>query len=311
MAICNLDQLLADACDNKFTCINPGSSDETAVRLQFLCDLIAAIESGGGGGSPAAPDTSIQFNDGGSFGGDADLTWNKTTNLLAIAGRQTITPAANTVPLTISGYSLTGSNAQSLLSLAGTWNTTGTPTGINLNITDTASGASSLLMDLSVGGTSRFSVSKNGKIEFRGSGVSSDIANDAVGRVILNSSSANGVRVGGDLQILTTDLTATRDAAGVWAQRNGTSAQTFRWYRTFTDASNYERGALQTAAGQVILAAETAGTGTDDIDVTLTPAGVGLLNVTTAASADAAVVSTHTARVKFNGTEYKVLLATP
>jgi hypothetical protein len=28
----------------------------------------------------------VQFNDGGSFGGDADFTWNKTTNTLTIAG---------------------------------------------------------------------------------------------------------------------------------------------------------------------------------------------------------------------------------
>ena len=37
--------------------------------------------------SPAGSDTYIQFNDGGStFGGDIDLTWNKTTNLLDING---------------------------------------------------------------------------------------------------------------------------------------------------------------------------------------------------------------------------------
>jgi len=40
----------------------------------------------GGGGSAAGSDTQIQFNDGGSFGGDADLVWNKTTNELTITG---------------------------------------------------------------------------------------------------------------------------------------------------------------------------------------------------------------------------------
>jgi hypothetical protein len=38
------------------------------------------------GGSAAGSDTQIQFNDGGSFGGDADLVWNKTTNSLTITG---------------------------------------------------------------------------------------------------------------------------------------------------------------------------------------------------------------------------------
>ena len=35
-----------------------------------------------GGGSPGGSDTQVQFNDGGSFGGDAGLTYNKTTDLL-------------------------------------------------------------------------------------------------------------------------------------------------------------------------------------------------------------------------------------
>jgi hypothetical protein len=87
------------------------------------------------------------------------------------------------------------------------------------------------------------------------------------------------------------DLELRRDAADILAQRRTTNAQTFRWYRTFTDASNYERGALQTAAGQVILAAETAGTGTDDIDVTLTPAGTGLVRYGTHSAIGAETVT--------------------
>ena len=75
---------------------------------------------------------------------------------------QTITPAANSNALASTGYSLTGSNAQSLIDLAGTWNTSGTPTALKLNITDTASNAVSLLMDLQVGGSSAFQVAKNG-----------------------------------------------------------------------------------------------------------------------------------------------------
>ena len=43
-------------------------------------------EGGGGGGTPGGSNTQVQFNDGGSFGGDADLTYNKTTNALQSAG---------------------------------------------------------------------------------------------------------------------------------------------------------------------------------------------------------------------------------
>jgi hypothetical protein len=43
---------------------------------------------------------------------------------------------------------------------------------------------------------------------------------------------------------LSTDVLLVRDAANFLAQRNGTSAQEFHIYNTFTDASNYERGLL-------------------------------------------------------------------
>jgi hypothetical protein len=42
--------------------------------------------TGGGGGTPGGSDTQIQFNDAGAFGGDVDLTYNKTTNLLTTKG---------------------------------------------------------------------------------------------------------------------------------------------------------------------------------------------------------------------------------
>jgi hypothetical protein len=69
---------------------------------------------------------------------------------------------ANTASFAATGYSLTGSNAQSLIDLAGTWNTSGNPTAIKLNITNTASGSTSNLMDLQVGGTSQYKVDKAG-----------------------------------------------------------------------------------------------------------------------------------------------------
>jgi hypothetical protein len=60
------------------------------------------------GGSPGGTNTQIQFNDSSAFGGDADLVWNKTTNVLGITGDvnlsdggtytttlQTITPTAD------------------------------------------------------------------------------------------------------------------------------------------------------------------------------------------------------------------------
>jgi hypothetical protein len=41
---------------------------------------------GGGGGTPGGSDTQVQFNDAGSFGGDAGMTYNKTTDVLTVVG---------------------------------------------------------------------------------------------------------------------------------------------------------------------------------------------------------------------------------
>lgn len=77
-----------------------------------------------------------------------------------------IAAAANANALAVTGYSLTGANAQSMLDLAGTWNTTGNPAGIRLAITNTASGATAMLINLLAGAggaTSMFSVDKDGR----------------------------------------------------------------------------------------------------------------------------------------------------
>jgi hypothetical protein len=204
---------------------------------------------------------------------------------------------------TLSGGTITASSP--IINAAQTWNAAAvTFTSLRLNVTDTASATGSLLMDLQVGGVSRATISKagglavspgtfqNGGFSFIGS--TSNIFSRSTGLFSFAQANTLAVEMNYPNLILssdyglawastagatgasgTRDLFILRDAANTLAQRNATNAQTFRWYRTFTDASNYERGALQTAANQVILAAETAGTGADDIDVTLTPAGTG------------------------------------
>ena len=58
------------------------------------------------------------------------------------------------------------------------------------------------------------------------------------------------------------DVVIRRDAAAVLAQRNGTNAQEFRLYNTFTDASNYERGVFRWTSNVLELGFQAAGTGT-------------------------------------------------
>lgn len=75
---------------------------------------IITIPTGGGGGTPSAPDTSVQFNDGGSFGGDASFVWDKIDKVLTLTGEDfaKITAGYSTVdsdqPLSLL---LTGANA--------------------------------------------------------------------------------------------------------------------------------------------------------------------------------------------------------
>jgi hypothetical protein len=161
-----------------------------------------------------------------------------------------------------SGQSLTGSQATSLVDLATTWNTTGTPTGIRLNVTDTASNANSLFADFQVGGSSRISLTKSGAIRWSG--------NSGTDMRWTGSTVITDAQLGGSsLWTLTTlwlgnpqNCAITTDAADIVAQRRGTNAQAYRVYNTFTDASNYERGFMRWLSNRLEIGAEAAGTGT-------------------------------------------------
>jgi hypothetical protein len=193
---------------------------------------------------------------------------------------QTISAAANTSALTAS-YSVTGANTTPLLNLSGTWNTSGIAKGLLLNITDAASAATSLLADFQNGGVSAFTINKYGttsgtggfsftpasntntwsfvsgstsSVQFRmASTVVAYFRGDSIGYVDINSTFPLSWN---------TDTKLYRDAANTLAQRNGTNAQTFRIYNTYTDASNYERGFMQWSGNVLQIGTESAGTGT-------------------------------------------------
>lgn len=65
---------------------------------------------------------------------------------------------------TVGPSSLLGSSATAALTVAPTWNTTGVATALKVNVTNTASGASSLLQDWQVGGVSKFAVNVSGQL---------------------------------------------------------------------------------------------------------------------------------------------------
>ena len=89
-------------------------------------------------------------------------------------------------PLSLSGGTVTASNP--VLNLSQTWNNAAvTFTGYKLNVTDTASNASSLLMDLQVGGTSKFRVDKSGN------GYFAPAASSVTTGIFLNSQNTIGL----------------------------------------------------------------------------------------------------------------------
>lgn len=145
---------------------NSNASEADIILLALLQRIAEA--GGGGGGAPGGPLNAVQFQSPlGVFAGSSDLTFNDATNVLALTGSQTIATSANTTALAVTGYSLTGADAKSMLNLSGTFNTTGNPVALLLAIADTASGATAKFMEFlggAGGATSAFSVDKIGNV---------------------------------------------------------------------------------------------------------------------------------------------------
>jgi hypothetical protein len=194
-----------------------------------------------------------------------------------------IAPEANGNALVVSGFSLTGANAYSLADLAGTWNTTGAPTALKLDILDSASDAASLLCDLRVDGASKFNVAKTGAVTVTGqidlvpgspgNGLKYDagLCNNLGGHSYVRLGSS-AVALGSEVALAwtgsaavegapTIDTSLYRDAANVLALRNGASPQALNIYNTCTDSSNYERGFARWNANNLEIGTEKAGTG--------------------------------------------------
>jgi hypothetical protein len=171
------------------------------------------------------------------------------------------------------------------LSLTQTWTDAAvTYTGLQVNVTDTASNAASLLMDLRVGGVSRLSVTKTGRIggstwglelnsnsiRFGASGSNYALvipqgSQGLTGVVQVQSTMGIGWSSSTSADLSGSDVILRRDAANTLAQRNGTAAQESRIYGTYTGAGDYRRLALKmSTAGVAQIVAEGAGSGAAD-----------------------------------------------
>lgn len=165
-----------------------------------------------------------------------------------------------------------------IFNLTDTWNNGATTfNAIKMNVTDTASNAASLLMDLQVGGVSRFSIAKSTGLA---------IATSAGVTTFTTDSTTVAFSAGFGLQFQATtaqlkwtdgvgnaDVLLVRDAANALALRNSTNAQTLNVYNTYTDASNYERGFISYASNVLNIGHQATGTGNADRSVRLINGG--------------------------------------
>jgi hypothetical protein len=118
-------------------------------------DYVAAFQSNG---NAAVEGNKVYL---GGLGGDGvnAFLWNQGRISMGVGN----TTATNTVYFKDTTLAGSGALSGSLLNLEQTWNTTGAPTAIKLNVTNTASNAASLLMNLQVDAASKFYVDKLGK----------------------------------------------------------------------------------------------------------------------------------------------------
>jgi len=178
--------------------------------------------------------------------------------------------------LTITGGTLTGATSFPVLNLSQAWNNAATVfTGLKLNITNTASAAGSLLMDLQAGGVSQFNVSANGTVTFRSPGGTwFTLTTNGNNWAIFNTeiyatvyqlpSTGNLCFAPAGSPSNSPDLIIWRDAAGILALQNGTNAQSLRAYNTWSSSgANYERGVFDwaTASNVLTIGTQAGGTG--------------------------------------------------
>lgn len=161
-----------------------------------------------------------------------------------------------------------------------TWNDAGTTfDAIKINVIDLNSAADSLLLNLQVNGSTKFSVQKAGdKINFTDPNYGAAYIKAQVARIEFSPGASGGLAQGSidfagrfcvtnTLQIGSVDqanakVVLARDADDALALRRSTNAQAFNIYNTYTDNSNYERGFMKWNSNVLEIGTEAAGTGT-------------------------------------------------
>lgn len=239
------------------------------------------------GGVPGGSNTQIQFNDSGAFGGSSLFTFNKTTGqisnnqgILTTSSPFTITQTWNSGGTTFTGIM---ANVTDTASASGSLLMDLQKGGTSLFAIDKNGQSTAISSQIASAGL--FTFSSRSRLASPADGQITLYNNAQTGFTRLNFGGTTGsfpalkvsgtqlqVRLGDDTGysviapsalILQGQTTLGSDAADTLAQRNGTNAQTFRVYNTYTDASNYERGVFDwsTTANTLTIGTTQAGTG--------------------------------------------------
>ena len=108
-----------DATDDKIILWDQNASAWKYMTLDNLQDSIDT--TGGGGGTPGGSDTQVQFNDGGSFGGDAGFTYDKDDNSITAINNITAsgTISASGGNHTLGGFQIIESSDSGSIAVSG------------------------------------------------------------------------------------------------------------------------------------------------------------------------------------------------
>lgn len=261
-------------------------------------DQAAARAAIGAVGGAAGTSGQVQWNNGGAFAGVPSSSVDAGTGAVSLARiLATANGAASLPPLSATGTWFTGDTSTTtkphvLIEPAGTsstaWSTAGTGWGINA-----PSGFLGNLFDAQVNGTRAFSVDYLGNITMRNGavqlttpdnfswsvrygsthtlGVTSNFVGLAAAASLGWSSNANGWAA--------QDVTLWRDASDTIGMRRGGNPQSFRFYGTYTNATNYLRGAINATSSQVAIGVERLGSAAANAPLVLFGAGTGTVRL--------------------------------
>ncbi len=94
----------------KFATMSGSITSGNCVKVDASGNLVDFGGACGGTGSPGGSDTQVQFNDSSSFGGDAGLVFNKTSNVLTTTGAIVTAGINNAYVTKTANYTLTATD---------------------------------------------------------------------------------------------------------------------------------------------------------------------------------------------------------